>query len=72
MQQFEDVLISEEIAQVKYYQATQPRHLKVHKKSEHEGIKYLCDLCDYQTGRKYDLKKHIQAMHSLLELQKIR
>ena len=29
MQQFEDVLISEEIAQVKYYQATQPRQQKI-------------------------------------------
>ena len=33
-------------------------------KSIHEGIKYACYQCDYQSGYQSDLTKHNQAKHA--------
>ena len=39
-------------------QSTSQDHIKGHTKLLDEGIKYSCDQCDYQTGRKDIVKKH--------------
>ena len=31
--------------------------------SEHEGVKYSCNLCDYKASRKGNLKTHKMSVH---------
>ena len=31
--------------------------------SSHEGVRYICDLCEYKSTRQNGLKRHIQAKH---------
>ena len=38
-------------------------HLKAHMKSEHEGVRYSCNECDYQAMTKGVLNKHQQRKH---------
>ena len=38
-------------------------HMLRHYRSEHEGVKYLCNQCDYQATTQSDLKNHIQSKH---------
>ena len=42
-----------------------PNQLKIsrHIESEHEGVRYECNLCSYKGRLKSDLKRHIGAMH---------
>ena len=35
-----------------------------HTKSIHEGVKYACNQCDYQTGYRGELTRHFQRKHS--------
>ena len=37
--------------------------LKRHKASTHEGVRYLCDQCDYQATQPGNLKKHKTKVH---------
>ena len=37
--------------------------MTVHFKSIHQGVKYPCDLCDYQATQPSNLKAHIQKRH---------
>ena len=38
-------------------------HLKRHKESVHDGIKYECDVCDHKFSRKDKLKEHQKRKH---------
>ena len=42
--------------QKKYY-------LNQHKESQHEGVRYNCDQCDYQAEPKSTLKLHKESKH---------
>ena len=43
-----------------------------HKKVVHEGEKYACNQCDYQTGYPHALTRHISRQHRLISnIQKI-
>ena len=35
-----------------------------HTKSQHEGVKYACNQCDYQAAERGNLKKHIKSQHN--------
>ena len=37
--------------------------LIMHMKSEHEGVKYPCDQCDYKATWKHSLKRHFKSKH---------
>ena len=39
-------------------------HMMKHYRSEHEGIRYPCNFCDYRAKRLGHLKDHISAKHS--------
>merc|ERR1712137_1128282 len=39
------------------------RHLKQHKRSKHEGIRYFCDQCDYVATWKSLLNTHKESKH---------
>ena len=39
--------------------------MRQHEKAAHEGIKYDCDQCDYQSGYKNLLRAHIKRVHEL-------
>ena len=41
-----------------------PRNLKRHLESIHNGLKYPCDQCDFNASQKYHLKSHIKAKHT--------
>ena len=34
-----------------------------HYRSKHEGVKYPCNLCDYQAKKLSNLQRHIQFVH---------
>ena len=38
-------------------------NLTVHIKSKHEGVKYVCNQCDYQATSLDHLRVHIQSKH---------
>ena len=38
-------------------------HLKIHVKSVHEGVKYICEHCDYKATTRSNLKIHIKSVH---------
>ena len=38
-------------------------HLKKHRESIHEGVRYPCDQCDHKATVKGNLKKHRMAKH---------
>ena len=38
-------------------------HLKLHKKSVHEGVKHQCDLCDRSYNFPGDLRRHKKTTH---------
>ena len=40
-------------------------HMRVHVKAVHQGIKYDCDQCDFQSGYKNFLRIHIKKVHEL-------
>ena len=42
---------------------TQRGHMVTHYRSKHEGIKYPCNLCDYQASYQSHLTTHIQSKH---------
>lgn len=42
-----------------------PVDMRLHIKAAHEGIKYDCDHCDYQSGYKNLLRAHIKRVHEL-------
>ena len=42
---------------------TQNHHLKRHKESMHEGVRYPCDECDYTATGFHNLKRHIRSKH---------
>ena len=42
---------------------TKKKHLRNHIRSKHEGIKYLCSECDFQTSQKGNLTFHKRAKH---------
>ena len=44
-------------------QFTQKSHLTTHIQSKHEGIKNVCDQCDYRATQKSHLITHIQSKH---------
>ena len=35
----------------------------IHIKSQHEGVRYACDECDYQSTKQNHLTRHIQSKH---------
>ena len=37
--------------------------LKTHKRSNHKGVKYKCDQCDYQAATGSHLKTHKRSIH---------
>ena len=39
--------------------------LKLHKHTNHDGIKYKCDVCVYKTKRKNILRMHMKKIHSI-------
>ena len=39
------------------------RTLLKHVESKHEGVKFLCDQCNYKATQKGHLKAHIQSKH---------
>lgn len=41
----------------------QKGNLDLHIKGIHMGIKYMCDICDYQTAQKGNLATHIRSKH---------
>ena len=41
----------------------QKGNLDLHIKGIHMGIKYMCDICNYQTAQKGNLATHIQSKH---------
>ena len=43
---------------------THTNHLRTHKASEHEGVRYPCDQCYYQAKQKGHLRSHIKKQHS--------
>ena len=45
------------------YVATRRRHLKQHKESKHEGVRYPCDECEYVANRAGHLKRHQESKH---------
>ena len=45
------------------YKATTASHLKKHKESVHEGIKYKCNECDHESTTKESLKVHKRSLH---------
>ena len=32
-------------------------------KSDHEGVQYNCELCDYKAAHKANLKRHVNSVH---------
>jgi len=38
-------------------------HLKEHKKTVHDGVKYSCDECDYKATSQGNLKIHKRRVH---------
>ena len=47
------------------YKATTASHLKKHKESVHEGIKYKCNECEHESTTKESLKVRIVYSHPL-------
>ena len=45
------------------YIATHSGNLKIHKKSQHEGVRYPCDQCDYIATTYGHLKIHKENKH---------
>ena len=45
------------------YKATTAGHLKVRIQSKHEGVKKLCNQCDYKAYDKPSLTKRVKAVH---------
>ena len=45
------------------YQATEKEHIKTHKDSSHEAIKYSCNQCEYLATTNGNLKNHKHSMH---------
>ena len=45
------------------YKANFAGHLKKHRESIHEGVRYPCDQCDYRATEKGNLKKHDNSKH---------
>ena len=42
---------------------TEPGSLRRHAKAKHEGVKYDCNQCDFQSGYRADLTIHIKSKH---------
>ena len=47
------------------YKASTKLHLRQHVKNVHDGFKYGCTSCDYKSGDKGNLNKHIEKKHFL-------
>ena len=44
-------------------------NLKKHQKTKREGVRYSCDLCEYNATQKGNLKKHQQSQHEGVRYQ---
>ena len=70
MQDVNNILVSEKIEE-KYYcdaekcdfKTKSASHLKLHKKSVHEGIKHQCDQCERSYNFPGDLRRHKKTTH---------
>jgi len=49
------------------YRAKMKSHLRAHRQSVHEGIKYPCDQCEYKATAMGSLRRHYNAIHSGLK-----
>ena len=38
-------------------------------KSQHEGVRFLCDLCDYKANWKHNLLTHIKSIHENVDVK---
>ena len=46
------------------YETRSRDKLQKHQQALHEGIKYSCELCDFQSGWQHSIGGHIQSQHS--------
>ena len=44
-------------------QFSQQGNLSTHIQSQHDGVKYACDQCDFKATQKNNLKIHIKKKH---------
>ena len=47
------------------HKALSQETLKEHKQAKHEGVRYSCHLCNYQTAWSQKIKKHREVKHSI-------
>ena len=38
-------------------------HMRIHDEAKHKGLRFDCNLCDYQTAYRKDLGKHMKCKH---------
>ena len=41
----------------------QKQSLKIHQQSKHEGVRYVCNQCEYSATTRGDLKRHQESLH---------
>ena len=52
-----------------YYTTNHKSTLDKHVKSIHDGVKHLCQLCDYKASQRSSLQRHVKSIH-IRQLQK--
>ena len=45
------------------FKAKTKNHMKTHNEAKHKGMRYNCQLCDYQTAYRKDLGRHLEGKH---------
>ena len=45
------------------FKAKRKGHMQTHDEAKHKGLRFDCNLCDYQTAYRKDLGRHIEGKH---------
>ncbi len=45
-------------------QTSEKPHLKAHIKGKHEGLRFSCQMCDFETLHDANLRRHIKIKHN--------